>query len=200
MVSSMEQKTATTDKAQTWRWTREQYYRIAETGLFDGKRVELINGEIIEMSPMGDRHWLALALIPEALRAVFGADYFLNVQTPLRLSAVSEPEPDVAVFAGQPRDYAGIIPDTALLVVEVSLSTLAYDRTEKASLYASANIPEYWIVNLISSQVEVYRRPAPSPDQPFGFAYMDLSAHRVPETITPLSRPQSAVAVADLLP
>lgn len=200
MTIALESPTIASHKAQTWRWTREQYYRIAETGLFEGKRVELINGEIIEMSPMGDRHWMALVLIPEALRAAFGEHYFLNVQTPLRLSAISEPEPDVAVFAGEPRDYAGTIPSTATLVVEISVSTLAYDRTVKTSLYASADIPEYWIVNLVSNQVEVYRRPAPSPDQPFGFGYMDLSVHRPPDTITPLATPHSAIAVADLLP
>ncbi|MBV9468328.1 MAG: Uma2 family endonuclease [Abitibacteriaceae bacterium] len=72
--------------------------------------------------------------------------------------------------------------------------------TDKASLYASAGIPEYWIINLAANQIEVHRRPAPRPEQPFGFGYMDLSVHREPETITPLAKPDAAIAITDLLP
>ncbi|MBV9468329.1 MAG: Uma2 family endonuclease [Abitibacteriaceae bacterium] len=135
MVSTLEQETMATSKPQAWRWTREQYYRIAETGLFDGKRVELINGEIIEVCPVESRRWVAFALVADALRGSFGEKCCISVRCPLPLSDTSEPEPDIAVFPGSPRDYAGTIPGTASLVIEISGSTLAYDRTDKASLY-----------------------------------------------------------------
>ena len=183
-----------------WRWTSAQYEQLAELGFFEGRRVELIDGEVIEMAAMGDRHWLALALVPEALRSVFSSGYFLNVQAPIRISEQHEPEPDVAVFTGNARDYAGRIPDSAVLVVEISLSTLDFDRGNKANLYASANIAEYWILNLQENQLEVYRRPEAWPEVPFGWRYRNRSLYRSTDTVSPLAVPNASIHVGDLLP
>src|SRR5919198_1146345 len=114
-------------------WTREEYLKMVEAGVFKpGERVELIEGRNVAMSPQNSPHFTAVSLVEEALRTLFGAGYVVRVQGPLDLSPTSQPEPDIAVVRGTIRDYAGAHPTTALLVVEVSDSTLAFDRGEKA--------------------------------------------------------------------
>jgi Uma2 family endonuclease len=164
------------------------------------ERVELIGGRIIAMSPQNSPHFTAIRLVEEALRIAFGAGYEVRVQGPLDLSPSSQPEPDIAVVQGHARDYARAHPTTALLVVEVSESTLAFDRGEKASLYASAGIQEYWVVNLVDRRVEIYREPVPVAGQPYGYGYRSCTHYFAADTITPAAMPQSAIAVADLLP
>lgn len=182
-------------------WTREEYHRMAELGLIGPEeRLELIEGEIVQkMTPQKSPHATAIRLVEEALRRAFGAGFDVRVQLPLALSPLSEPEPDVAVVRGGPRDYRDAHPTTALLVVEVADTTLAFDRRTKGSLYARAQIADYWILNLSAQEVEVYRRPAPDPGAPFGFRYVRVMRHGPDDAITPLASPH-AVPVADLLP
>ena len=106
-------------------WTRDEYYKMAAVGLFDGKHVELIEGQVIEMSPMGSRHRTTTTLTGDVLRLVFRPGYFVSIQCPLDLGEVSEPEPDVAVIPGNVRDYTDAHPTTAVLVVEVADTSLA---------------------------------------------------------------------------
>ncbi len=181
-------------------WTRDEYYKMAEAGLFDGKHVELIEGQVIEMSPMGSRHRTATTLTGDALRQVFRPGYFVSVQCPLDLGDISEPEPDVAVIAGNVRDYTDAHPTTAALVVEVADTSLAYDRTTKASLYAKAGLADYWIVNLIERQLEVYRHPTADAAQPYGFSYAEVTVCSAAESVAPLAMPQAHIAVAEVLP
>lgn len=182
-------------------WTRDEYYKIAAAGLFDlSERVELIAGEIITMAPQDSQHATAVRLAENALRLAFDRGYDVRSQLPLDLSQHSQPEPDIAVVVGTPRDYRDAHPTTALLVVEVSGATLAYDRREKASLYAQADIADYWIVNLQDSLIEVYRQPTPLAGQPFGYGYRTLMRYLTSDAITPLALPSVTIAVADLLP
>jgi Uma2 family endonuclease len=173
---------------------------MAETGLFDGKHVELIEGDVIEMRPMGPPHRTAVVLTGDRLREVFGTGYFINVQSPFDAGEPSEPEPDIAVIPGNVRDYQEAHPTTAMLIVEVADTSLLYDRTVKASLYAKAGISEYWIVNLVDHQVEVHRYPTPMPEQIYGFGYSSITTLKAPDTIVPLATPHTAIAVAELLP
>ena len=106
----------------------------------------------------------------------------------------SEPEPDVAVVRGHQRDYIRAHPDTAVLVVEVSDSTLDYDRRRKGPAYARAEVPEYWVVNLVDHLVEVYRDPMADR------GYQTVLTLRPGETIAPLGAPFASIAVDDLLP
>src|SRR5437879_6256308 len=117
--------TAAAVSPRPWRWTREQYYRLGELGMFYGRRVELIRGEIIEMSPIGWPHTLAKSLVVEALRAAFPTGYWINEQNPFVVPG-SEPEPDVAVIPGRMRDYSDH-PTTAVLIVEVADTSLDHD-------------------------------------------------------------------------
>jgi Uma2 family endonuclease len=175
-------------------WARTDFERLVSAGIFGpSDRVELLEGEIIEMTPEKSRHAAAVDLSLEALRRAFGASYSIRVQHPLAVSDASEPEPDLAVVRGSARDYVDQHPASAALVVEVSDTSLDYDRTRKARVYASAGIAEYWIVNIVAGVLEVHRDPGDS-------GYRSVSVRRAGETISPLAAEGAPVAVADLLP
>ncbi len=176
------------------KWTREEYERMIDADLFGPEdRVELIEGEILVMSPEKTWHAATIDLVAEVLRRVFGDGHTIRVQHPMSLGDRSEPEPDVCVVKGSPRDYLKAHPQTALLVVEVAETSLANDRTRKASLYARMALPEYWIVNLVDGCVEVHRDPSAE-------VYRTLTRHGRADHVTPLAAPHARIAVSDLLP
>src|SRR5438477_12092996 len=108
----------------TRKWTREEYYRMGDLGFFQDQRVELIDGESIEMAPQNNPHAIAIGLVVDAVSAAFGKGFWIRSQMPLFLGPQSEPEPDVAIVPGSPRDYVGKDhPRTALLAIEVSEAT-----------------------------------------------------------------------------
>lgn len=179
-------------------WTRDEYYKIAEFGLFEGQHVELIEGQVIEMSPQGSVHAATITRVSKALEAIFGPGYYARGQMPLDIGALSVPEPDVAIVEGTWDDYESAHPTTATLVVEVAETSLTYDRTTKASLYAKAGIAEYWIVNLVDRLLEVYRQPGSGPNALAGYGENLILTPA--ETIAPLAKPETRIAVADLLP
>ena len=184
-----------------WRCTRDQFHQMGEEGLFEGQRVILIEGEILTMPPVGNLHSGIVTLASEVLRALFGDGFFVREEKPFDVGKATDPQPDIAVIAGTIRDflYRGLT--EAVLVVEVSHSTLTYDRREKASLYASAGVADYWIINVDQepAQIEVHRQPASDEAQPHGFGYREKTIHRSGEIIQPLAAPQP-VAVSSLLP
>ena len=183
------------------RWTREEYERLGVLGVIGPEeRVELIEGEIVVVPPMQSPHGTGIQLAYEALRTIFGAGFAVRVQLPIALGQYSEPEPDVAVVVGTPRDYKDAHPSTAVLVVEVSDSMLAFDRGRKASIYAAAGIPEYWIVNLVDRQLEIYRDPAPMPGARYGHGYRTRTIALPGETVPTPSPTSARLAVDDLLP
>jgi len=175
-------------------WTREEYDRLVASGGFQpGSRVQLIRGEIVEMAPQGAGHATAILLAERTLGRVFAQGFTVRAQLPLALGAWSEPEPDVAVVRGSITDYRDRHPDTAALVVEVADATLGFDRKRKQQVYAEAGIPEYWIVNLVESVLEVYR-------DPYGAVYRDIRRVSPDEVVSLLAAPGGAVKVSDLLP
>jgi Uma2 family endonuclease len=183
-----------------YRWTRDEYYKLCEAEWFQGKRVQLIDGEIIEMSAQKNEHGIAITLTEDALRAVFGPSFWVRTQLSLDLSPHSVPDPDLAVVPGTPRSYVGAsVPTTALLVVEVA-EKLWYDRNRKANLYAASGISDYWIVNLVDRQVEVYRDPVPDASQPFGYRYASDTDLLPGAVVSPLALPGASIPVDDLLP
>lgn len=184
-----------------YRWTSEQFDVMGEAGLFEGQPVVLIEGEILAMPPMSPPHQSVISLAAEALRSAFGPGFFIREQAPFNAGNSTDPEPDLAAIRGSIRDFAVQHPSASDLVVEVSKTTLAYDRHEKASLYAKAGVPEYWIVNLDRqpAQLEVYRLPQADAAQPFGFGYGDVTAYQAGEIVQPLAATGS-VAVSALLP
>ena len=182
------------------RWTLAEYYRLAEAGFFGDRKVMLIDGEVVIMSPIGDPHARAVVFVLEAVRAAFGANHTFRPQSPLELGGRSDPEPDVAVIAGAPRSQPPGHPRAALLVVEVADTSLAYDTGAKASLYAAGGIADYWVVDLVHNRVHVFRDPQPDPVAPHGADYLQRTTVLPGGTIAPLAAPNSPVAVADLLP
>jgi Uma2 family endonuclease len=174
----------------------EEYFDLVRHGVVaPDDRVELLEGVIVTMSPQSPRHASAMRRVARALRDALGASAVISVQSPLVAGHRSVPEPDVAVLPGTDADYDQSHPREALLVVEVADSSLVQDRLTKASIYAAAGIPEYWIVNLRDDVVEVFR----SPDVAAG-AYGSSSTVRRGECLEIAGRRGSVVAVGDLLP
>jgi Uma2 family endonuclease len=183
------------------RWNREEYNRIVEGGIFaPGERVELIDGEILAMTPQGSLHATALLLIEEALRLAFGTRGHVRIQLPLAIDPSSEPEPDITVVSGSPRDYRDAHPRSALLIVEISDTTLLYDREQKGSLYARAGLTDYWIVNLLDRILEVHREPVPMPQSRYGWGYHSIRNCRAGDSVSPLAATEARIAVSDFLP
>jgi Uma2 family endonuclease len=178
------------------RWNREEYERLAAEGFFPpDQRVELIEGIVYDMAPQNSVHATAFGLAQEALRVAFppGSNHVVRGQLPLALSEDSQPEPDLAVVTGAIRDYRDHHPTTALLIVEVANSSLLHDRRRKIPLYARHGIPETWLLNLVRRVLEVHRDPA-------GRVYQTRMVFRAGEAVSPLSRPEISIPIADLLP
>ena len=175
------------------RWTRRQYDQMIEAGILNEEdRVELINGEIIEMSPRGSLHSTLVYLTAETLRPAYPEGLMIRTQMPLALDPDAEPEPDIAVVEGRPRDYLDELPTTAILVIEVSDTTLMTDRTRKTRLYARHGIPEHWILNAVDECLEVHRAPT-------GETYQTKLTLRRGDAITP-PKGINTIEVADVLP
>jgi hypothetical protein len=165
------------------------------------ERLELIEGEVIEkVTPQMMPHAIGVTLSADRVRLVFGEGFHVRVQLPMTIGTRNQPEPDVAVITGAVRDYLDAHPTTAVLIIEVSDSTLRYDRTTKAALYARAGIADYWILNLVDRVLEVHREPAAMTDMPLGHGYRSITRHTPTDSVVPLAAPQSLIAVADLLP
>ena len=143
----------------------------------DRTRYELIDGEIIEMPPQKDEHSYALTLADYALREIFSEGFVVKTQSPLNLSAKTEPEPDLMVIKGDLRAVRKH-PKHAELIIEVAGASLDYDRETKGSLYASKGIADYWIINLRDSVIEVRRKPQRDSSAKFGYAYGDTRTLR----------------------
>jgi Uma2 family endonuclease len=144
------------------RLTVDEYYRMAEVGLLPpDARVELIEGEIIDMAPIGSRHAAAVNLLAERLIRGQGGTALVSIQAPVRLGLRSEPQPDLAILKPRADRYAGSHPTAAdvLLLIEVSDATLRFDREVKAKLYAQHGVSELWIVDLNDHRVHVFREP-----------------------------------------
>jgi Uma2 family endonuclease len=185
----------------TRRWTRVEYDRLIEMGMFQpGERLELLAGNLVVREPQGDPHTLAVELVNEALRTAFGPEWRVRVQLPIALNEESEPEPDISVAPGRVRDRREAKPSRLALVVEIAESSLALDREYKGSLYARARVPDYWIVNLADRVLEVYRDPRPDASASYGWSYRSVQSLSAGEHVSPLAAPTARVPVADLLP
>ena len=179
---------------QRHQWSREEYDRMIAAGVFHPEaRLELVDGEIINMTPQGSLQVTAVRLAEERLRLAFPKGHDIRVQMPLALDENSEPEPDIAVVTGTLMDYRDAHPSTAVLIIEVADTTLPFDRQQKKRLYARAGIQEYWIINLIDQQLEIYRDPKEN-------GYLETDTLKTGKAVTPQTAPQSSIAIADLLP
>lgn len=181
--------------AEPLRFTVADYYRLAEVGILaPDARVELLDGEILRMSPMGSRHAGTVGRLNFLLGQALGDRAFVNSQVPLRLNDFSEPEPDLLVLPMREdfftRSHPG--PEDVYLVVEVSDTSLTFDRQVKLPLYAASGVAEVWIVDLPEGLLRVHRRPA-------GREYAEIRSLAPGESVSPLAFPDVSFPVERLI-
>ncbi len=181
---------------ETRKFTVAEYYRMAEAGILrPDERVELIEGELIVMPPIGPRHSGSVISSNRNFSRLAGDRFVVLIQAPVHLDDNSEPEPDIALL--RPRDggyfQAHPVPADVLLVIEVADSTLAYDREVKVHLYGRAGIPEAWVLNLPEDCLERFAEPGPE-----GYARQGVC--RRGERLAPGALPDLELAPDDLLP
>jgi hypothetical protein len=141
-----------------------------------------------------------MQFVKDALEAGFNLNFWVRVRASLDLTADSVPDPDLAVVPGAPRSWVSKpVPTSALLVVEVSDTTLWFDRGRKMSLYAAAGIADYWILNIPDEHLEVHRDPVADASQRFGFRYGQVTVLRAGDVVSPLALPAAQIPVADLI-
>ena len=180
----------------TRKFTVAEYYRMAEVGILGPEeRLELIEGDIIVMPPIGPGHADNVNELNEVLAGYAPGRFRIGIQNPIHLDNGSEPQPDVVLLRRRPEGYGAAHPTPAdvLLIIEVADSTLNYDREVKAHIYGRNNVPETWVRNLPDDCIERFSEPGPN-------GYGQHTVHRRGETITPVSLPDLRLAVADLLP
>ena len=182
--------------ATTRRFTVDEYHRMAEAGIFhEDDRVELIDGQVLEMTPLGARHVAAVVRLTGLLAPLTDRGFRLSVQNPLVLAERSEPQPDIVVLRPRSRPDIRRLPsaEDALLVIEVADTSLEHDRQVKVPLYARAGIPEVWLVELAGDRIAaVHRDPGPE-------GYHDVSVVARGDTLSAVSIPGLELQADDIL-
>ena len=168
---------------------RAEYDRLVELGLFQGERIELLRGVLVKMLPQRPPHASTVQKLNGLLAARLQERFGLRIRCPLALSDDSEPEPDVAIVS--PGDYDTEHPRTALLVIEVADSSQPIDRGIKLTIYAEADVPEYWIVDLVQMTVDVHTQPKRG-------RYTNLRTFRDGDVLRPTLLPDVAIYVAEI--
>jgi Uma2 family endonuclease len=179
----------------THRFTTKEYYRMAETGLLrPDARVELLDGQIIDMSPIGPLHSGLVNRLTHLFARLPKGRYLVAVQNPVHLDEHSEPQPDLMLLKPKAGDYTDAHPKPAdvLLLIEISDTSLHYDREEKLPAYGRAGISEVWIVNALERNIEIYRDPHLT-------GYGSATVLRAGDKASPLAFPDLAVDVAELM-
>ena len=181
---------------ETRKFTVEEYFRMVEEGILQPKeKVELIEGEILLMAPMGEAHFSGIMNYTHVFRRFPPELFALLIQAPLPLNESSAPEPDLALLKYREDNYAGgfPLPEEVLLVIEVSSSSLTYDRDVKAHIYGRAMVPETWVLNLRGDCIERFTEPGPE-------GYAQHTVLRRGDKVRPVSLPDVELAVEELLP
>ncbi|HAG81958.1 MAG TPA: hypothetical protein DCL61_12520 [Cyanobacteria bacterium UBA12227] len=178
-------------------WTVEEYHRMAEVGILQPEKpVELIAGQIIEkMSPQRSSHAAAITRTNRILVNLLGEEILIRLQLPIQLNDHSEPEPDITLVRVDPLDYAAHHPTASdvYLIIEVADTTLKTDLQIKAKDYAQSGIPDYWVLNINSRQLHVFREPTQQ-------GYQSEVILSEDESISPLQFPDCVVAICEILP
>ncbi len=176
-------------------FTVDEFYRMADAGIFaEGDRVELIEGEIIQMSPIGHRHMVCVNRANDLFVSALKGKALISIQNPLRLNEYNEPQPDLVAFKWR-ADYYASKPytlDDALFVVEISDTTLRYDTRVKLPIYAAAGVQEVWIENLKENLLLVCRYPISK-------VYKTQLSLRQGDLVSPFAFPDVRFKVEDLL-
>ena len=173
----------------------DEYYRMAESGILSERdRVELIEGEVIEMNPIGTRHFSCVVRLTSLLTERLGTRFYVSIQGPVRIDDFSQPEPDVAVLTPRGDFYADSLPgpEDVLLLIEVADSSLDYDREVKKPLYAKAGVAEFWLVDLAARTIDCYWQPS-------GDEFQRHERRTADDRFESVSIPELSVAVSEIL-
>lgn len=182
------------------RWTIAGYRQLDKTGLFTDRMTMLLNGEIFVSSMPSPPHDTALNFADAYLRKVVPADHHVRNQQAFDIGTANDPGPDLAVVPGSIRDYVAKTPTAAALIVQVSVTSISTDMTTKAELYASAGVPEYWIVDVEARRLFVFRSPVSNPIGLGEEAYADRRSFGVDAAVATLFSPSVTIKVSELLP
>jgi Uma2 family endonuclease len=190
-MSAIEAPPCTTPRR--WKLTTAEFERMVELGVFaEDDRIELIDGELYEMPPAGDWHNWSVGEAGETLYAAAQGRAKVWIQNSIRLDEHSSPEPDVALLVARPGGYPkGVTPADVLLVIEVSDTSVRFDREVKLPLYARAGIPEVWIVTRDPAVIEAYRSPREG-------VYTEMRTYLRGDTISPHALPDVKIRVSDV--
>ena len=184
------------------RFTLDEYQHLIELGIFDeDERLELLDGLLVEMSPINPRHAVCVDKLSRLVNHLLYNKAWIRVQSPITIEGrASQPQPDVVVALLQPEVYEErhVKAEEIFLLVEVADSSLHSDQTDKLELYASARIPEYWIVNLIANQLEVYQEPYLTPTGQGAYNVKRIYARN--DTVALQAFPECQVALNEILP
>jgi Uma2 family endonuclease len=176
------------------RWTRDEYHQMGEAGVIGpDERVELIDGEVVQsVAPIGIRHREAVDRVIDVLKDRLGKDFYVSAQQPIVISENNEPVPDILILSGKRSNYNGkaFTPSDMSLVIEISDSSLLFDRSSKALLYSTAGIIEYWIINIPEQKLEMYRSPQGD------LGYQSAVSISLTENVSALFAPQLSFAVS----
>ena len=182
-------------RLKTFRLNVSQYHQMSEAGIFsENDKVELINGEIIEMSPIGRRHTACVNRLNSVFSQLLGKKVIVAVQNPILLNNLSEPEPDIALLKPRTDFYESghPQPQDIFLLIEVADSSIEYDRDVKIPLYASSGITEVWLVDIYQQVIIVYRYPSEN-------GYRDIQILSRGEKLSILAFPENNLFVDDIL-
>ncbi len=186
-------KTTTNELRPRYRWTVTDYHKMAKAGvLTEDSRVELIEGEVVEMPPIGGKHAGKVLRLTHLLAIQLGEQALISTQNPLQLDPHSEPQPDIALLRRREDFYETAHPGPAdvLLLIEITDSSAVYDRQVKIPLYARYGIPEVWLVNLPRRCLEIYRHPSAE-------GYGQLTEHHT-DQVSPERLPEVTIALNEL--
>ena len=191
---------ATRIRVKRVRWTVDEFHEFASLPMFEGRKMILVDGEVLDMPPANHPHDMGIGKMNRTLGKVFPeSGYWIRVQMALPLGQYTDPIPDVAVVEGEMTTHHRQ-PSTAQLLVEVSDSSLDYDTTDKADLYAAAGIADYWVLDLNGRQLFVFRNPVVDSASDTGFRYASIQTLDASATISPLAAPHAIIRASDLLP
>lgn len=188
------QSTPSLESFRQRRWTVDEYHRMISAGILTPHdRVELLDGRIIEMVPQEPPHASTTSSFGNDFVLLFAGKAWVRQQLPITIAPNSEPEPDIAIVKLNDRRYRDRhpVPEEIFLLIEVADSSLTYDRDRKAQVYAKANIPEYWIIDVNQRQVLVFREPQ-------GDAYQMEQVLETTDLIVPVAFPEIEIKLSDL--
>lgn len=177
------------------KFTVKQYHKMADSGILtEDERVELIQGEIIEMSPIGTQHASCVRRLNALLNSRLNGRALVDIQNPVELDDISEPQPDVTLLRLREDFYSTAHPQPTdiFLIVEVADTTVTYDRGVKIPLYAEDNIVEVWLVDINGQRVEVYREPTPK-------GYQNVQQFRLGQSLSIQAFPDVTLTVDEIL-